>query len=103
MFEMSAAEASLSPSESFPHAQPENLAQNDVENNYNGPGSHSFTTAINQCPGSDKTEVVLSESSSDEKKIVKTDVGKADMVRHSMVHGPKNVSSLEPKCYLVQL
>lgn len=67
--------------------------------NINGPGSHSFTTAINQCPGSDKTEVVLSESSSDEKKIVKTDVGKADMVRHSIygyIHGPKMSVPLNP-------
>ncbi len=84
MFEMSAAEALLSLSESFPNEQPENLAQNDVVNNIcNGPDSHSFNTAINQCPGSDKIKVVLSESSSDE-KIVKTDVGKADMVRHSI-------------------
>ncbi|CAB4016757.1 Hypothetical predicted protein [Paramuricea clavata] len=78
MFEMSATEALHSPSESFLHAQPESLAQNDVENNTNGPDSHSFATAINQCPGSHKIEVVSNESSSDE-KIVKTDVGKADM------------------------
>jgi hypothetical protein len=39
---MSAAEALLSLSESFPNEQPENLAQNDVVNNINGPDSHSF-------------------------------------------------------------
>ena len=94
MFEMSAAEALLSLSESFPHAQPENLAQNDVENNTYGPDSHSFTTAINQCPGSDKIEVVLSESSLDEEKIVKIHVGKADMVRHSIW-----LHTLSKKCH----
>ena len=75
---MSAAEAVLSLDESFPNAQPENLA--------NGLDSHSFTSDTTRCPSSDKVKVALSESPSDE-TIVKTDVEKEDMVRHTTVSG----------------
>jgi hypothetical protein len=75
---MSAAEAVLSLDESFPNAQPENLA--------NGLDSHSFTSDTTWCPSSDKVKVALSESSLDE-TIVKNDMDKEDMVRHTTVSG----------------